>query len=1142
MTYEKTSLRSCLRWKSTGKFFTTVGLKWIPIGKLFDSCKSKVSSEPPNGSNDDITNPYACDQTLNVSEGTLNLSAGMPFNLIKERLRVWFPKRLISHKPRVQWILIRCTLTMMSVHISSGLALHQQMASADNTSGLAPQRKESIPLLTRIDQDTPSTSTSQTIKEAQSHVIPTSFEEDDHESSSPSKKISGATLATLGTAVVGLPLLQPLMHKPPHPHFHLHLYRRSTNITSPSSSTRHYHRHPHDIIVIHTTTATSSPPHYHRRQPVIITTILATHHHHLPVATQGCVGFDNNTATGFENHPPMLNKENYVLWSSRLFRYAKSRPNGKLIHNSIINGAYVRRMIPEPGDTNREVPTILLGLLEDIYAAVDSCETAQEIWLRVQQMMKGSGIGIQEKKAKLFNDWERFSSNDGESIESNYHLLNQDQPLFNQNYMQQPMPNLEDIIDPTTAMNMELALMAKASKLNYSTPTNNNQRISSNPSIRQIAQPGNLNRYNAVQNVKNQVVPGNANQNPNENGNLIVAVAKGNAAGHNGNQIWCYNYGGVGHFARNCTVRPRRRDISYLQTQLLIAQKEETGIQLQAEEFDLMAAAADLDEIKKVNVNYILMANLHQSLTSDISKTANVSKPISTLNEEFSDDTTPSAAHKFLNEVKSTIVTLQRVVKHRMSIETHNWSSFAHKELHKIVKDENFPIVNQVDARVQNFEIQFLKEATKFVGDFKSLVKEADESLAKHKALEFEIERLLKAVVSHDIMTVVQNNSVVDTSNLQTKLERTKERFENCIIKKQNEYAKLWNDWYTKCKECKFDKISYDKAYNDMQQKIERLQLSWEISRVIAPGMFRINPFKTSREEKHVPNIVRPSTKTKPITILQPPVFTKKDVNSDSNGLSSTGIDNTKTRRLQPMSNTNIDRVPSASKSSCNKNKEVEVEKHHRNLLFSKNKKHMSSACNNIKIDSQNVKSKVVYAMSKQCLISINHDVKKTKKVGFIERLATLKTSKPRSFLWWSPTGRMFDLKGKIIASSESESQSDCSNGDNACTCNPLEPKIKRFPNSTCFLGRLSKFVHGASTRVYYVEGLGHNLFSVGQFCDSDLEVAFRRNACFLRNLEGVDLLSGIHTTNLYTINLHDMAYASPICLMARASSTKSWL
>ncbi|GJZ64738.1 retrovirus-related pol polyprotein from transposon TNT 1-94, partial [Tanacetum coccineum] len=166
----------------------------------------------------------------------------------------------------------------------------------------------------------------------------------------------------------------------------------------------------------------------------------------------------------------------------------------------------------------------------------------------------------------------------------------------------------------------------------------------------------------------------------------------------------------------------------------------------------------------------------------------------------------------------------------------------------------------------------------------------------------------------------------------------------------------------------------------------------------------------------------------------------------------------------------------------------------------------------------------------------------KPKKVGSNERLASPKPSKPRSYLRWSPTGRLFDLKGKTIASSESESQSDCSNG---------------YPNLFMFLGTVRfgndhvAAILGFSdlqwgniliTRVYFVEGLGHNLLSVGQFYDSDLEVAFRRNTYFVRNLEGVDLLKGNRTTNLYTINLHEMASASPICLMARASSTKSWL
>nr|GFA42792.1 integrase, catalytic region, zinc finger, CCHC-type, peptidase aspartic, catalytic [Tanacetum cinerariifolium] len=266
--------------------------------------------------------------------------------------------------------------------------------------------------------------------------------------------------------------------------------------------------------------------------------------------------------------------------------------------------------------------------------------------------------------------------------------------------------------------------------------------------------------------------------------------------------------------------------------------------------------------------------------------------------------------------------------------------------------------------------------------------------------------------------------------------------------------------------------------------------------KVITPGMFRINQFKTSREEKHVPN---------------------------------TGINNTKTRRPQPRSNTKNDRqcLISVNHDVCLRN--------YVNGKTSRGKKQKANVSIKEKQKKQQPKVKMI------------------KKVGFTERLATPKPSKPRFFLRWSPTGRLFDLKGKIIASSESESQSDCSNGDNACASNHLEPKITRFPNSTSLIGRND---HVAAilgfgdlqwgniliTRVYFIEGLGHNLFSVGQFCDSDLEVAFRRNTCFVRNLEGVDLLKGDRSTNLYTINLHDMASASLIFLMAHASSTKSWL
>ncbi|GJZ25857.1 hypothetical protein Tco_0570110 [Tanacetum coccineum] len=241
---------------------------------------------------------------------------------------------------------------------------------------------------------------------------------------------------------------------------------------------------------------------------------------------------------------------------------------------------------------------------------------------------------------------------------------------------------------------------------------------------------------------------------------------------------------------------------------------------------------------------------------------------------------------------------------------------------------------------------------------------------------------------------------------------------------------------------------------------------------MIAPGMFRINPSKTSREDKFVPiNKVRESVRTNPITVSQPYVITTKGVNSNLNGLSTTGVDNTaKTRRPQPRSNIKNDRVPSESKSSCIKNKEVEVEEHPRNLLLYKNKKHMSSECNNVKLAIQNDKSKVVCVMCKQCLITANHDVcvlnyvngmnsrdkkqkenvskfanpkkhkpqvKKPKKVGSKERIASPKPSKPIICLIWSPTGRIFDLCGKIIESSDSKCKSDTSVCDDENASNP---------------------------------------------------------------------------------------------------------
>nr|GEU38665.1 hypothetical protein [Tanacetum cinerariifolium] len=144
---------------------------------------------------------------------------------------------------------------------------------------------------------------------------------------------------------------------------------------------------------------------------------------------------------------------------------------------------------------------------------------------------------------------------------------------------------------------------------------------------------------------------------------------------------------------------------------------------------------------------------------------------------------------------------------------------------------------------------------------------------------------------------------------------------------------------------------------------------------VLSPGIFRINPFKDSKVDNFVPNKhVKASVKSKPITISQPHVITKKDVNSITNGFSSKNVKSTtRTRRPQPRNNPKNYKIPSKSKSSCVSNKLEKIEENHRSLQSSNYPDHTSSECNNIKLAIQNEKSESWKVYSVICLTNYSN-------------------------------------------------------------------------------------------------------------------------------------------------------------------------
>ncbi|GJV17912.1 retrovirus-related pol polyprotein from transposon TNT 1-94 [Tanacetum coccineum] len=298
-------------------------------------------------------------------------------------------------------------------------------------------------------------------------------------------------------------------------------------------------------------------------------------------------------------------------------------------------------------------------------------------------------------------------------------------------------------------------------------------------------------------------------------------------------------------------------------------------------------------------------------------------------------------------------------------------------------------------------------------------------------------------------------------------------------------------------------------------------------------------------------------------------------VNSCTDASRSQPRSNTKKNRILPAKSVNMKKVeehPRTIKSSLKTTNRVDSSISSKRTVINSNSHSVCQTCNKCLISANHDMCVVTYLHSVNASPSVKNVVRKVKQVWKPKQVKQV--WKPTGNILttvgyqWMPTGRTFTLGEQCPLTRLTKPNKVSA----IAYANPREPNQNwgsNFPNSPSssvfkcrnfvkkFIGTVrfendhfgaimgyEDYVIGECviSKVYYVERLGHNLFSVGQFSHSDLEVAFMKHSCYVRETDGVELIKGYRGSNLYTISIEDIMKSSQICLLSKASKNKSWL
>ncbi|GJS72573.1 retrovirus-related pol polyprotein from transposon TNT 1-94 [Tanacetum coccineum] len=354
---------------------------------------------------------------------------------------------------------------------------------------------------------------------------------------------------------------------------------------------------------------------------------------------------------GGKDSPSMLAPGNYVQWKSIIKRYIDTKPNNELIHYCLQNPPYkfkwTEKTVPVAEDSSETttegymknyknvsqdirdqlsakaeaVQIILTGIDNDIYSTVDAFPNACEIWKAIERLKQGESINVQDLKTNLYWEFGKFTSRDGESLESYYsrfykmmnelvrnqcgvtnHQVNVSSYFnYNQNGKEPATVTEDDEMSKEKEIDKLMDLISLSFKKIYK-PTNNNLQTSSNINRANQDNSPRINRGTGYDNQRVVNVAG-----ARENVGTQVVQKSG---------IQCYNCKEYGHVSRECQKPKRVKDAAYHKEKMLLCKQEEARVQLNAEQADWKDDTDDESDDQELEAHYMYMAQI-QEVTPD---------------------------------------------------------------------------------------------------------------------------------------------------------------------------------------------------------------------------------------------------------------------------------------------------------------------------------------------------------------------------------------------------------------------------------------------------------------------------------------------------------------------------------------------